>query len=110
MQKFLVFSGKRTKYYTLQDVMAIYAPHMISIIISVIGLVFIYDPSFKLLIHSCMPLEWRTPLVLAICAVEELRHLLMLGAIYTPIWQLPGVIFETVLNNYRFISGSTKRR
>ena len=73
---------------SLQDIIALYAPHMVLAAAISAAAVIAYDPTLKILLISALPQDWRTSTVFYLCLAEEVRNLVLMGIISVPVLQL----------------------
>ena len=73
---------------SLQDIIALYAPHMVLAAVVSATAVMAYDPTLKILLYSALPHEWRTFTVFSFCLAEEVRNLVLMGMIAVPVLQI----------------------
>ena len=88
----------RLREHSVQDLIAIYLPHITITTAAVIGGCYLYDPSMKILLYSALAEKYQNWLSYGICFVEEIRFLArLLGTVVTA-WQIQLLAFELVTN------------
>ena len=87
---------KRLLECTLQDLIAIYMPHMILYGEVIIGACYIYDPTLRLLLYSALPERYQSWPAFTACLLEEMRLLFFCAAIAIPVLQLQVISFDLV--------------
>lgn len=90
---------KRLLKCSLQDLIVIYVPYMVVLAAVLILACYVYDPTLRLLLYSALPECHQTWLAFVICYMEEMRFMLMLFGIVTPVWQLQ-VLSLDLINKY----------
>ena len=81
---------------SLQDLIAIFLPHMAILAILLIIISLVYDPTMTIFLYSMLPQRWKTwPWFLA-CLLEEIRSMIIVLAIAVPAWQIHVVAFDLI--------------
>lgn len=80
----------------MQDLIATWLPHLILLVVAVMIVCMIYDPTMKLLIFAALPESYQNWLTFAICLVEEARFLMICAGLGAPSWQLQIVAFQDI--------------
>ena len=105
-------TGKGTRRQSLfarplEDLMAIYLPHVIIASFALILLTFVYDPSITFLLYSALPRRYQFWLTFCACLMEEFRFVLFIIGIIVPIWQLQVMAFEDINRKLKELINST---
>ena len=80
--------------YSLQDLIALFLPHMAGTAGLLILVAFVYDPTMTLLLYSVLPESCKTwPWFLA-CLMEEARLITVIVAVGIPMLQVQVVAFD----------------
>ena len=90
--------SQRHRKSTLQDLIAIYLPHMALCALVVIAISFINDPTMKLLLYSALPLNCRNWLSFGLCFLEDMRLVIICAGMLLSTWQFQVIAFQTVSN------------
>ena len=82
--------------HSLQDLIAIYLPHMLLCGVALIGVCYAYDPTLRLLLYAALPGGYQCWQTFTICLVEEMRLVLMCVGVGVPVLQLQVISFDQV--------------
>ena len=89
--------------YSMQDWIAVSLPYMVTMVIPLIVIACVYDPSMRLLVYSALPnclQHWTT---FGLFIIEEARLMLTIITIGIPIFQLWVISFDLVSHKLRLI-------
>ena len=81
---------------SLQDLIAIWLPHMLLLAASMAVICMIYDPTMKLLLYAALPESYQSWLTLGIGLVAEWCFLLFGAGLTVPAWQLQIVVIQDI--------------
>ena len=96
----------RLREYSLQDLIALSVPYMIILLVVAIGTCYISDPSMPVLLYSGLPKSYQSWLTFVVLFVQEMRLLLTLGSVFTPVIQLQVLSFDAVIAHLEGIANS----
>ena len=85
----------------LEDLIAIFLPHVIVASFAFILLIFVYEPSISFLLYSAVSTKYKSWFTFATCMMEEVRFVMFIIGIIVPIWQLQVVAFEDISCNLK---------
>ena len=101
---------KRLLQCSIQDLIAIYMPHVVLCGIIMVGACFLYDPTLRLLLYSAVPERHQNWLTFFVCFVEEMHMMLIFAGTAVPMWQLQVICFDQVTDHMEAIISSVMRR
>ena len=93
----------RLAHRSLQDLIAIYLPHMLSSSGVAIAACFILDPTMNLLLYSALPVNYQNWFTFGICFLEEIRFLGTIIATAAPVWQFQIMAFDMISSNLEHV-------
>ena len=77
---------------------AIYLPYMVITSALAVAACFVYYPGMNFLLYSGLPSSYKNWVSFSICMMEEIRLIMMVVGIATPVWQLQVVAFDLANN------------
>ena len=97
---------RRLSALSLQDLIALHIPYMVTALIVVIGACFINEHTMQLRPYSAVPDKIRNWIAFMICFMEEMRFLIMIPGTAGPAWQLQVISFGLIERNLKFMGES----
>ena len=79
---------------SLQDLIAIWFPHMSILAVFIIVACMVYDPTMKMLLYTALPEKYKNRLSFGICILAELRFLIIITGLAVPTLQRQIVAFQ----------------
>ena len=101
---------ERLLEHSLQDLIAMYMPHLALCSASFIWACYIYDPSLRLLLYFELPERYQSWLTFTVCFVEEIRFFLVVFGVGSPMLQLQVISFDQVNTHLETIMFSVLNR
>ena len=81
---------------SLQDLIATFLPHMAVLVVVLIALTLVYDPTLTVFLYSMLPESYKTWLWFLACLMEEVRSMTIVAAIAVPAFQIQVMAFDLV--------------
>ena len=91
----------RLREYSVQDVAALWLPHMIALAVPAIMASYVYDPSMSFLLYNALPSHLQNWSTFGLCAAEEFRFILDILVIVAPVYQLHVISYDLVSDRLR---------
>lgn len=96
--------------YSLQNLVALYAPHM-----AMAGALshfpcYLYDPTMKGLLYSALPTHCQTPARFSVCLLAEAHYMVYVVSVASPVFQLHIVICDAITQGLKMLTQSANRR
>ena len=86
----------RWRRYTLQDLIALFAPPMVFTAAIAVTACFLHAPEMKLLLYAAVPEQLNTPVVFALCMVEDIRCVLLVATTAMGVFPVQVLAFDRI--------------
>ena len=101
---------EQLRQYSLQDLLAIFIPHMLVACVVLMLTVCMYDSTMKFLVYSILPESKKTWLWFVICSLEEVRFFMFWFVVSAPVFQIQLVSFENLKSALQTLICSMRTR
>ena len=92
---------------SLQDLIAIWMPHMVLMAAVTVGACYLYDPTMKQLLYSALPESYKNWVSFGILWTEEVRLTLFATGLAIPVWQVQILAFDLATEKLRAVGDAT---
>ena len=94
---------KRLPKCSLQDLIAIGIHYPIILLITLILVCYLYDPTMQMLLYSALPTQQKNWLSFSIFFVEEARFLFMMQGVAVPVFQVQVISFDLINKTFQLL-------
>ena len=89
-------SLSRWERYTLQDLIALYAPHMVFPAALAVMACFFHTPKMKLLLYAAVPEQFENPVLFALCMAEDIRCVVLEATTAMTVFPIQVLTFDAI--------------
>ena len=95
---------------SLQDLIAIFLPHMTILACVLVIVSLAYDPTMTVFLYSRLPEAWKTWPWFLICLLEEVRSMTIMAAILIPTFQIHVIAIDLVNTSLQSVLSCAVKR